>query len=233
MGRKIDDEWRRGRRNVAYSHIAAAVARRWPSEDAHPLARAEVKRQGTKWHWKVGQPTQDVVDRPWNNGSVQDMEEGLPSVREEGWQRGVTKAPGVGPEGLHLQVLSDWTEELCEEVFVFLAKMGLTISKHVTSEKPIAVLLTLIRRWKLRKWNLEIVFIWAKWCWTVVIRRALVFQPLLSTQVLTWETLLRCWRRRNEVEEPSGSKEFTRWKTTKVCDEKCTKHVAVCLAWQM
>ena len=28
-------------------------------------------------HWEVGQPEQDVVDRPWNNGSLQDTEEGL------------------------------------------------------------------------------------------------------------------------------------------------------------
>ena len=70
MGGNEDDEWRRGRRNVTESHNAAAVRRRWPSEDTHPSPRAEVKRHGHKRHWEVVQPEQDVVDRPWNNGSL-------------------------------------------------------------------------------------------------------------------------------------------------------------------
>ena len=68
MRRNFDDEWRRGRRNVTKSHNAAAVVRRWPSEDAHPSPRTEVKRQGSKkalgsWASRAGRGRQAVEQR--------------------------------------------------------------------------------------------------------------------------------------------------------------------------
>ena len=43
------------------------------------------KDRDRKMHREVGQLEQDVVGRPWHTGSLQDTEEGLPSVRKEGW----------------------------------------------------------------------------------------------------------------------------------------------------
>ena len=82
-----------------------------------PITESRGQTTGTeKALGSVGLLEQDVVDRTWNNGSLQDTEEGLPSARREGWQRAARsyKASTVGSsEGSHPQVLLDWSEELC------------------------------------------------------------------------------------------------------------------------
>ena len=108
---------------------------------------------------------QNVEDKPWKNEELKKLEEVLPRRKEGVLENasGVYKAKtGVGCDGFHPKVPLDMTKETRREIVEFLEKveqsgkwpqqacttMFFLIPENVTSERPIALMPTLIRWWK-------------------------------------------------------------------------------------
>ena len=70
-------------------------------EDAQPLKRVEVKRQEWK-HLQVDTSEKGLIDNPWENEALHDLEETLSPTRAEEL-KGVAHR-GVGSDGFHPKV---------------------------------------------------------------------------------------------------------------------------------
>ena len=108
---------------------------------------------------------QNVEDKPWTSEELKKLEEASPRLKECYLEKvsGLYKAKsGEGCDGFHPKVPSDFTNETRKEFVEFLEKVEQSdkwpqqactttfflIPKNVTSERPIALMPTLIRWWK-------------------------------------------------------------------------------------
>ena len=131
-------------------------------EDARLLDRCEVTRKERAKHKQCDQDLQNLEDKPWKNEELKKSEEALPRLNECGLEK-VSKLyngkTGVGCDGFHPKVPLDVTKETRGEIVEFLEEVEESakwpqhacttifslIPKNVTSERPIALLPTLIR----------------------------------------------------------------------------------------
>ena len=124
-----------------------------------------MKRQDWNGQWQVDTPEQGEKETPCKNEALQDLEEALPPMGTEDLKRAASSyktSTGVGADGIHPKVLLDFCEGTRGKFVVFLAKVEqcvqwpaqastlpfLHFPKHVTSERPIALLPTLLRWWE-------------------------------------------------------------------------------------
>ena len=131
-------------------------------EDARLLDRYEAKRKEWAKHWQCDESVQNVEDKPWTNEELKKLEEALPKLKECDLKNasGLYKAKaGVGCDGFHPKVPLDLTRETRKEIVELREKveqsgkwpqqacttMFFLIPKNVTSERPIALMPTLIR----------------------------------------------------------------------------------------
>ena len=108
---------------------------------------------------------QNVKDKPWKNEELRKSEKALPRLKEchlEEVPRLYKANKGAVCDGFHPKVPLDLIKETREEIVEFLEKveqsgkwpqqasttMFLLIPKIVTSERPIALMPTLIRWWE-------------------------------------------------------------------------------------
>ena len=108
---------------------------------------------------------QNWEDKPWTNEDLTKLEEVLPRLKVcelEKVSRLCKAQTGVGCDGFHLQVPWDLTKETRGELVEFLEKVeqsgsgcnkharrcSFLIPKNVTSERPIALMPTLVRWWE-------------------------------------------------------------------------------------
>ena len=115
---------------------------------------------------------QDLKDKPWRNEELLSSEEGMPRLREEGVESAARSymADTVCDQSSARLVRSNewknwiflnklvqcgrWPQQACTTMF-------LLIPKNVTSERPIALMPTLIRWWEalraleVAKWQLK------------------------------------------------------------------------------
>ena len=134
-------------------------------EDAKLLDRCEAKRKEWSKHWQCNEEIQNMQDKPWRNEEWREYEEALPLLKEgalEKASRLYTAKTGVGCDGFHPKVPVDLSKETRGEVVGFLEKveqsgtwpqqacttMFFLLPKNVTSERPIALMPTLIRWWE-------------------------------------------------------------------------------------
>ena len=120
-----------------------------------------------------------MEEKPWKNKeTLRSVEEALPRLKEchsEEVSRLYRAKTGVGCDGFHPKVPLDFTKETRGEIVEDLEKveqsgkwlqqacttMFFLIPKNVTSERPIAVMPTLIRWWEvlrapeMAKWQLK------------------------------------------------------------------------------
>ena len=115
---------------------------------------------------------QNVEEKPWKNEELTSVEEALPRLKECHLQevsRLCKTKTGVGCESFHPEVSSDLTKETRGELVELLEKMEQSgkwpqqacttmfflIPTIVTSERPIALMPTLIRWWEasVAKWQ--------------------------------------------------------------------------------
>ena len=106
-----------------------------------------------------------LEDKQWKNEELKKLEEALPRLIECGLEkvsRPYKAETGVGCDGFHPKVLLDVTKETRREIVEFLEKversgkwpqqacttMVFLIPKNVTSERPVALMPTLIRWWE-------------------------------------------------------------------------------------
>ena len=108
---------------------------------------------------------QNLEDKPWKNEELKKLEEALPTLEEcdleKAWRMYKAKI-GVGCDGFHPKVPLDLTNEKRGTIVELLEKaeqsgkwpqqafttMFFLIPKNVTSERPIALMPTLIRWWE-------------------------------------------------------------------------------------
>ena len=134
-------------------------------EDARLLDRCEAKKKKRSKHWQCNEEIQSMQDKPWRNEELKECEEALSSLKEgdlEKASRLYKAKTGVGCDGFHPKVPLDLTKETKGEIVFFLRKveqsgkrpqqasttMFFLIPKNVTSERPIALMPTLIRWWE-------------------------------------------------------------------------------------
>ena len=134
-------------------------------EDARLLDRCEAKKKKRSKHWQCNEEIQSMQDKPWRKEELKECEEALSSLKEgdlEKASRLYKAKTGVGCDGFHPKVPLDLTKETKGEIVVFLGKveqsgkrpqqasttMFFLIPKNVTSERPIALMPTLIRWWE-------------------------------------------------------------------------------------
>ena len=120
------------------------------------------KRKELSIHWQCIEEVQNMQDKPWRIEELRKWEEALPRLKESDLERAsrMYKAKtGVGCDGFHPRVLLNLTGETRGEIVEFLEKvkqsgkwrhqasttMFFLIQKNVTSERPIALMPTLIR----------------------------------------------------------------------------------------
>ena len=131
-------------------------------EDARLLDRCEATRKEWARHWQCDEDVQDLEDKPWKNEELKKSEEALPRLNECGLEK-VSKLykakTGVWCDGFHSKVPLDVTNETRGEIVEFLEEVEQSakwpqhacttifflIPKNVTSERPSALLPTLIR----------------------------------------------------------------------------------------
>ena len=120
-------------------------------------------------HWQCGEEVQNVEEKPWKNQGLKKLEEALPRLKE--WKlkmvsRMYKGKTGIGCDGFQPKVSLDVTKETRGETVEFLKKVlkkveqsgklpqqacttiFFLIPKNVTSERPIALMLMLIRWWE-------------------------------------------------------------------------------------
>ena len=134
-------------------------------EDARLLDRCEAKRKEWAKHWQRDGEVQNVEGKPWKNEELRSAEEALPRLKECHLEEAskLDKAKTrVGCGGFHPQAPLDLTKETRGEIVEFLHKveqsgkwpqqacttMFFVIPKKVTSDRPIALMPTLIRWWE-------------------------------------------------------------------------------------
>ena len=117
-------------------------------EDARLLDRCEAKRKEWAKHWQCDESVQNMEGKPWTSEKLRKLEEALPRLKE--------------CDGFHPKVPLDLTKETRGKVVEFLEKveqsgkwpqqacatMFFLIPKNVTSERPLALMPTLIRWWE-------------------------------------------------------------------------------------
>ena len=116
-------------------------------------------------HWQCDEEIQNMQNKPWRNEEFKECEEALPRLKEgdlEKASRLYKAKTGVGCDGFHPKVPLDLTKETRGEIVKFPEKveqsgkwpqqacttMIFLIPKNGTSERPIALLPTLIRWWE-------------------------------------------------------------------------------------
>ena len=134
-------------------------------EDARLLNRCEAKKKEWSKHWQCDDEVQNMRNTPWRNEELEECEEALSRLKEgdlEKASRLYKAKTGVGCDGFHPKVLLDLTKETTGEIVEFLENVEQSdkwpqqactttfflIPKNVTSEKPIALMPTLIRWWE-------------------------------------------------------------------------------------
>ena len=133
----------------------------------------EVKRKVWSIHWQCNEEVQNMQDKPWRNDELRRCEEALPRLKERDLEKtsSMYKAKtGLGCDGFHPKVPLDLTKETRGGIVRFLWKveqsgkwpqqacttMFFLIPKNVTSERPIALMPTMIRWWEapeVAKWQ--------------------------------------------------------------------------------
>ena len=104
-----------------------------------------------------------MQNKPWRSEDLKECEEALPSLKEGALEKasGLCKAKtGVGCDGFHPKVPLDMTKATRGEIVEFLEKVEQSgkwppqactamffLIPNVTSERPIALMPTLIRWW--------------------------------------------------------------------------------------
>ena len=134
-------------------------------EDARLLDRCEAKRKEWSHHWQCNEEIHSMQDKPGRNEELRECEEALPRLKEGHLEKAsrVYKAKtGVECDGFHPKVPQDLTKGTRGEIVEFLEKveqsgkwpqqacttMFFLIPKNVWSERPIALMSTLIRWWE-------------------------------------------------------------------------------------
>ena len=137
----------------------------WTSQqnnEANNVERRSAKRKERAKHWQCDESVQNVEDKPWKNEESKKLEEALPRLEEcdlEKASRLYKAKAGVGCDGFHPKVPLNVTKETRGEIVEFLEKVEQSgkwpqqacttifflIHKNVTSERPIALMPTLIR----------------------------------------------------------------------------------------
>ena len=134
-------------------------------EDARLLDRCAAKRKELAKHSQCDEEVQNVEEKSWKNEELRSAEEALPRPKEcllERVSRLYKAKTGVGCDGFHPEVPLDLTKETRGELVEFQEKveesgkwqqqacttMFFLIPKNVTSERPIALMPTLIRWWE-------------------------------------------------------------------------------------
>ena len=96
--------------------------------DTQLLKRVEVKRQ----EWKAETPDQLTEAKPWKNKALQELEEALPPMRAEDfekWSKSVTWAStGVGSDGFHPEVALELSTEIVWGNRGFVDKNGSNVA---------------------------------------------------------------------------------------------------------
>ena len=132
-------------------------------QDARLLDRCEAKREEWAKQWLCGEGVQNV--EALENEELRKLEEALPRLKEcelDKMSRLYKGKRGVERDAFHPKVPLDLTKETRGEIVVLLEKveqsgtwpkqvcttMFFLIPKIVTSEKPIALMPTLIRWWQ-------------------------------------------------------------------------------------
>ena len=140
-------------------------------EDARLFDRGEAKRKEWSTHWHCDEDVQNTQDKPWRIEELRRCQEALPRLKvcdlEKASRMYKAKTGGVGCDGFHPKVLLDLTNETSAEIMVghwpqqACTTMFFLIPKNVTSERPIALMPTLIRWWEamrapeVAKWQLK------------------------------------------------------------------------------
>ena len=141
------------------------ILRKEEEEDARLLDRCEAKRKEWAKFWQCDEEIQNMQNKPWRSEELKECEEALPRLKEGDLDKAsrLYKAKtGVGCDGLHPKVPLDVTKETRGETVEFLERveqsgkwpqrasttMFFLIPENVTSERPIALMLTLIRWWE-------------------------------------------------------------------------------------
>ena len=120
------------------------------------LDRCEAKRKEWAKHWQCSEDVQNLENMPWKHEELKKLEEALPRLKEcelENVPRPYKAKTGVGCDGFHSKVSLDltketrgeqsgnWQQQTCTTMFF-------SIPKNVTSERPFALMPTLIRWWE-------------------------------------------------------------------------------------
>ena len=128
-------------------------------EDARLLDRCEAKRKQLAMHWQCDEDVPTMEDEPWENEELKKSEEALPRLKECGLEK-VSKMykakTGVGCDGFVPKVPVDVTQGEIVEFWENVGQSGkrpqqacttmfFLIPRYVTSERPIALMPTLIR----------------------------------------------------------------------------------------
>ena len=111
-------------------------------------------------HWQCNTEVQDLEDKPWRNGELRSLEEGLTRLKEEHFEKAATSyeaATGVlqssrqtcrgKPEdnlwnsSKKVKHCGRWPQQACTTMFF-------VIPKNVTSERPIALVPIRICWWE-------------------------------------------------------------------------------------
>ena len=135
--------WRRG----------VQILKKEEEEDARLLDRCEAERKEWAKHWQSNEEIQNMQDKQWRRLKEGDLEKASRLCKAK---------TGVGCHGFHPKVLVDLTKEIGGEIVEFLEKveqcgkwrqqactmMFFLIPENVTSERPIALMPTLIRWWE-------------------------------------------------------------------------------------
>ena len=143
------------------------VCRSWQMKKKVRCCWIVVQRKGKNGqkHWQCDEEVQNVEEKPWKNEELRSAQEALPRPKEcllEEVSRLCKAKTGVGCDGFHPEVPLDLTKETRGEIVEFPEKveesgkwrqhacttMFFLIPKNVTSERPIALMPTLIRWWE-------------------------------------------------------------------------------------
>ena len=121
-------------------------------EDAGLLDRCEAKRKEWTKHWQCDEEVQNVEEKPRKNEALRRLEEELPRLKEchlEEASRLCKAKTRVGCDGFHPKVPWIQQKKQEEKSWIFLSTtMFFLIPENVTSERPIALMPTLIRWWE-------------------------------------------------------------------------------------
>ena len=127
--------------------------------DVRPLARCEEKMGVRTKHWQCNTEVQDLKDKAWRHEELKRLEEGIPRLKEGDSEKAgeITRQrrvwdvmefhqkvpPDLSEEtrGKIVEQCGRWPQQACTTIF-FL------IPKNVTSERPITLMPTMIRRWE-------------------------------------------------------------------------------------